>query len=93
MLGVFNRVSKLFQDLTLQFLPQIFIRESFAESLQLEHDHDNVISIMRLYKLAGRGSGLSLRLKELFGKNSKWMRAWVVLRHMAYGHFTTRIFS
>ena len=88
--GIFNRVSKIFQDLTLQFLPQIFIRESFAESLQLEHDHDKVISIMRLYKLAGRGSGLSLRLKELFGKNSKWMRAWVVLRHVTNGHFTIK---
>lgn len=91
-MSMLNRVSKLFQDVKSQFPPQIFIRESLAESLQLEHDNDNVISIMRLYKLGRRGSGLLLRLKELFGKNSKWMRAWVVLRHLDHGHFIIKDF-
>ena len=65
MLGIFNRVSKLFQDLTLQFLTQIFIRESFTESLQLEHDHDNAISIIRLYKLSIKKVFLLLQ-QEIF---------------------------
>lgn len=41
---------------------------------------------MKLYKAARRNSGLSLRIKQLFGKDSRWMKAWILLSKVAFGH-------
>lgn len=75
MLGLFNRVSALFCDRAATFHHQVYIRESLAEDLELDKRNDCSIRILKLYKAAGRGSGLSKRLKELFGKDSRWMQA------------------
>lgn len=87
MLGVFNRVSYLFGKLASQFHPQIYIRETLAESLDLNNSNDNSISLMWLYKSAGYNSGLAMRLKELFKKNKKWIQAWVVLKSVGHGQY------
>ena len=85
MLGAFNRVSHLFRQLCTMFHPRIYIRDDLAESLALEGDIS--ISVMKLYKAAGRSSGLSTRLKGLLCKNSQWMKAWIILSHVGFGMY------
>ncbi|KAL7396332.1 hypothetical protein ABVT39_004371 [Epinephelus coioides] len=75
MLGTFNQVSRSFQALSAAFYPNLYIRETLEESLELDKENDFTISIMKLYKAAGRSSGLSARIRELFGKHSQWMKA------------------
>lgn len=87
MLGLFNRVSALFRDQAATFHHQVYIRESLAEDSELDKRNDCSIRIMKLYKAAGCGSGLSKRLKELFGKDSRWMQAWVLISHVAFGWY------
>lgn len=87
MLGVFNRVSHLFKKLAEPFLPKIYLREALGKTLELDYDNDNSISMLKLYKSAGRASGVAIRLKELFCKNSKWMMAWLQLKHISHGQF------
>ena len=87
MLGMFNRVSVLFRDLAAPFHPHIYIRETLAENLELDKNNNCSISVMKLSKAAGRGSGLSTRLKELFSKDSRWMKALIMLSHVAFGQY------
>ena len=87
MFGTFNRVSSLFREVSKPYLPTIYIRDSVAQTLGLDNKGDFCISIMKIYKSCGRSSGLALRIKDLFGQNPRWMRAWVVLRHIAFGHY------
>ena len=87
MMGTFNRVSSLFRELTLPFLPSIYIRDSLVESLNIEKDNDYRISISKLYKAAGRNSGLAVKIRELFSQNAKWFTAWIVIQHMSSGWY------
>ena len=87
MLGTFNRVTSLFRELTLPFLPSIYIRASLVESLNIERDDDYRISISRLYKAAGRNSGLVIKIRELFSQNTKWFTTWIVIWHMSSGWY------
>lgn len=82
MLGTFNQVLVTFQKLATQYQPQVHIREHLAEDLELEKQYECSISIVKIYKAAGSSSGLSVRLKELFGKNSRWLQAWIRIKHV-----------
>ncbi|XP_049926648.1 uncharacterized protein LOC126406426 [Epinephelus moara] len=64
MLGTFNQVSRSFQALLAAFYPNLYIRETLEESLELDKENDFTISIMKLYKAAGRSSGLSARIRS-----------------------------
>lgn len=86
MLESFNRVSKLFRDLSRPFHPMISINDSVAEDLEIESNPVH-ISIGKIYKVAGRGSGLVLRLAHLFSSKKNWMKACLVLRHTGYGRY------
>ncbi|MGH0120290.1 UNVERIFIED_CONTAM: hypothetical protein FKN15_060698 [Acipenser sinensis] len=90
MLGTFNRVSLLFRELSRPYHPNLYIREALAESLELDKENDCSISVMKLYKAAGRSSGLSTRIKELFGKDKRWMRAWILLSHIAFRQYKVK---
>ena len=90
MLGTFNQVSLLFHELSAPFHPNLYIREGLAESLELDKEDDCSISIMKLYKAAGWNSGLSLRIKQLFGKDSRWMKAWILLSNVAFGQYKVK---
>ena len=90
MLGTFNRVSLLFRELSISFNSNLYIREALAENLELDKEDDFSISVMKLYKAAGRNSGLSTRIKELFSKDNWWMKAWVVLTHIAFGQYKVK---
>ncbi|KAG1940192.1 hypothetical protein F2P79_016907 [Pimephales promelas] len=85
MLGVFNRVSKTFRELAKPFHPSVYINESLAGDLKL-NDSLMHVTVRKIYKTAGRGSGLALRLKG-FSKRRNWPSARLVLRHMAYGRY------
>ncbi len=87
MLGTFNRVSNLFRELTLPFLPRIYIRDSLVEYLNIETDEDCCINISRLYKAAGRNSGLASNIRQLFSQNARWFTAWIVIRHISAGWY------
>ncbi|CAM4597191.1 unnamed protein product [Leuciscus chuanchicus] len=86
MLGVFNRVSKTFQELAKPFHPSVYINDSLARDLKLKKDSLMHITVRQIYKTAGRGSGLALRLKG-FSKRRNWPSARLGLRHMAYGRY------
>ena len=87
MLGTFNRVSNLFRELTLPFLPKKIMRDSLVECLNIVTDEDCSISICRLYKAAGRNSGLASNIRQLFSQNARWITAWIVIRHISFGWF------
>ncbi|MGH0140710.1 UNVERIFIED_CONTAM: hypothetical protein FKN15_071891 [Acipenser sinensis] len=90
MLGTFNRVSLFFRELSRPYHPNLYIREALAESLELDKENGCSISVMKLYKAAGHSSGLSTRIKELFGKDKRWMRAWILLSHIAFGQYKVK---
>ena len=92
MIGTFNRVSIIFRQLTSSFLPQIYVNDGLVDDLNLKKDEDCCISISRLYRGAGRNSGLAVKIKELFGKNSKWMSGWIIMRHLSHGWFQIKDF-
>ena len=87
MLGTFNRVSNLFRELTLPFLPKRIIRDSLVECLNIVTDEDCSISICRLYKAAGRNNGLASNIRQLFSQYARWITAWIVIRHISFGWF------
>ena len=90
MIGTFNRVSPQFRELTGRHLPSIYIRPLLSEHLDLSQNHDTDISVMKVYKAAGRNSGLAQRIKELFAKNKKWMKAWMTLKCFTLGHYRVK---
>ena len=87
MLGTFNRVSNLFRELTLPFLPKKIMRDSLVECLNIVTDEDCSISICRLYKAAGRNNGLASNIRQLFSQYARWITAWIVIRHISFGWF------
>lgn len=92
MIGAFNRVSPLFRELTGRHLPRIYIRDALSQNLDIGTNHDNVISVMKLYKTAGQNSGLARCIKELLSNNRNWMRAWMILRHIIFGQYEVKDF-
>ncbi|KAK7177160.1 hypothetical protein R3I93_001209 [Phoxinus phoxinus] len=86
MLESFNNTSKLFRDLSRPFHPMISINDSVAKDLEIESDPVH-ISIGKICKVAGCGSGLVLRLAHLFSSQKNWMKACLVLRHTGYGRY------
>ena len=72
------------------FYPNLYIRETLGESLELDKENDFTIGIMKLYKTAGRSCGLSARIRELFGKHSQWMEAWLILSYLSFGQYKVK---
>ena len=94
MIGRFNRVSPLFRELTERHLPWIYIRPSLSDQLNIgqSHNADTDVSVMRLYRAAGRSSGLAQQIRDLFSKNNRWTRAWMTLTYLAYGRYKVKDF-
>ncbi|TDH06463.1 hypothetical protein EPR50_G00113520 [Perca flavescens] len=86
MLGVFNRVTKTFQELAKPFCPSIYINDSLAGDLNLQKDSLIHTSVGKIYKTAGSSSGLALRLKSLSNR-SNWLSARLVMRHVAHSRY------
>lgn len=63
MLGSFNPASALLRDLAATFRHQVCMRESLAADLELDKHNDCSVRILKPHKAAGRGTGLSKRLK------------------------------
>ena len=83
MLHNLNRVSPAFKDLLLPICPQIHISESVMKvNSGITH-----VSIRKLLREAGTGSGLALRLKQLFGQNPRWARGWLILKALLFSRF------
>lgn len=90
MLNAFNRVSSSFRALTEKHLPWLYFRYEVAEYLQLNEEDDINISVQAIIKVAGEGSGLVFKMKELFGKNNRWENAWLTIRHEKFGRYTVK---
>ena len=86
MLGVFNRVSKTFQELAKPFCPSIYINDSLAGDLNFQKHSLIHISVGKIYKTAGSSSGLALRLKSLSNRRN-WLSARLVMRHVAHSRY------
>lgn len=52
MIGAFNRVSPLFRELTGRHLLRIYMRDALSQNLDIATNHDNVISVMTLFRPA-----------------------------------------
>ena len=93
MQGTFNRVSKLVRDLTSKFYPHIHMPQSLSEVCKLSETGESHISVRRLVRNAGRGSGVAMRIREMFAKKTGWFNSWLVLSKLPYGrHAVTDIY-
>ena len=90
MVGTLNRVSTLFRDITSRHLPKIYINPSLAEMFGIEGYLTSELSMMKINKQAGRGSGLGMQVRKLFSGNKRWMWAWLTLVHVMHGHYLVK---
>jgi len=87
MLGSFNRVSNEFKTLTKAFLPQIHLNDSLVQRLGLHSVLENFVSVRKLIRIAGKRSGLALRIRQLFSLNRRWYSAWLIISALNFGNF------
>ena len=86
-LNVLNRVSQRFKNISSPFNTLLHISDYVGNAFGLLGAVNIVVSIRRLLRAAGSSSGLALRLRELFARNSRWINAWIQVIALPYSRF------
>ncbi len=90
MIHTFNRVSTNFRDITKDFYPTIHIPDDLARSVGIFDDHEHVISVQKLNRAAGRGSGLMQRIREILHHRRNWFNSWLTVTAVGLGCYVIK---
>ena len=67
--------------------------QSLLEVCKLSETGESHISVRRLVRNAGRGSGEAMRIREMLSKKTRWFYSWLVHSKLSYGrHAVTDIY-
>ena len=86
-INIFNRLSSKFKSLVSRFLPVIHLNDYVAEGCGLLKSVNYNVSIRRLLKVAGFGSGVALRIRQLFSSRSRWINGWLRITALPFNKF------